>query len=505
MTRVSENIHNPRAWIHTQFTVANVVSAVLVSSNPTNLVIAGAFNIKFIHYTANMIVPVAVTGAVLLPFLLYVVFSGKDEVENKDFIPSSIAPKVLPAAIMELKPGNPNITHARNGGEEERDMKANNEKGKLRMAEEIMNPYLDWTSAAVGAALMSTTLITILVLNAVSQSTGEHPVYWITVPAAFLMLCWDVFYGLSQLDKWQQGFQKYQEQRDRIEEEELERVAHEKRRPSQATEFESRISAPNHRESNTEHRSYPTSEEDEITAMTDFPTPTYTRRLSASDSAHGASNINEDAVLFVDGPRVSPPLTAIAPHGEIKRPDVSISTATTDMIDEKYSGSSAVNGLPALEKSRIRTSVTLDKEGRSSADMSDDFDSRRSSGPTTLESLLEEAFEWLQKKFPTVIVVVAHLPFPLVPFALSMFVLVQGLVTNGWVPVFAYGWDHWVNKTGTVGAIGGMGFLSVVLCNVSPSLKRISQCYSRETQSLTFKIRSSSQAPTLAALFSFLV
>jgi Na+/H+ antiporter NhaD/arsenite permease-like protein len=59
------------------------------------------------------------------------------------------------------------------------------------------------------------------------------------------------------------------------------------------------------------------------------------------------------------------------------------------------------------------------------------------------------------------------LPLALVPFAFSMFVLVQALVTKGWVPVFAHGWDHWVNKTGTVGAIGGMGFISVVFCNVS--------------------------------------
>lgn len=70
-----------------------------------------------------------------------------------------------------------------------------------------------------------------------------------------------------------------------------------------------------------------------------------------------------------------------------------------------------------------------------------------------------------------------------------MFVLVQALATKGWVPVFAHGktsiartvnmsktvadpstcpflgWDHWVNKTGTIGAIGGMGFLSVIMCN----------------------------------------
>ena len=44
---------------------------------------------------------------------------------------------------------------------------------------------------------------------------------------------------------------------------------------------------------------------------------------------------------------------------------------------------------------------------------------------------------------------------------------VQGLVTKGWVELFAKWWQAWVNKTGVVGAVGGMGFLSVVMCNVS--------------------------------------
>lgn len=91
----------------------------------------------------------------------------------------------------------------------------------------------------------------------------------------------------------------------------------------------------------------------------------------------------------------------------------------------------------------------------------------RTSGPRTLVSSVEETYRWCQETFPTVIAVLSHLPFALVPFALAMFVLVEALVTKGWVPVFAYGWEHWVNKTGTVGAIGGMGFLSVILCNVS--------------------------------------
>jgi hypothetical protein len=88
-------------------------------------------------------------------------------------------------------------------------------------------------------------------------------------------------------------------------------------------------------------------------------------------------------------------------------------------------------------------------------------------GRPTLVLLVADAYRWSKETFPTVMTVLAHLPFALVPFAFSMFVLVQALVTRGWVPVFAYGWDHWATKTGTIGSIGGMGFVSVVLCNVS--------------------------------------
>jgi len=67
-------------------------------------------------------------------------------------------------------------------------------------------------------------------------------------------------------------------------------------------------------------------------------------------------------------------------------------------------------------------------------------------GRPTLVSLMADAYRWSQETFPTVTAVLAHLPFALVPFAFSMFVLVQALVTRGWVPVFAYGWDHWAMK-----------------------------------------------------------
>lgn len=75
--------------------------------------------------------------------------------------------------------------------------------------------------------------------------------------------------------------------------------------------------------------------------------------------------------------------------------------------------------------------------------------------------------------FPTVVTIAGRLPIPLVPFAFLMFILVQALSAKGWVEVFAGWWVAWINKTGTIGAIGGMAFASCVLCNVSPRSRTV--------------------------------
>ncbi|EON96014.1 putative arsenite efflux transporter - putative protein [Phaeoacremonium minimum UCRPA7] len=274
MTRVSSNIVHPRAWIHSQFAVANIASAILVSSNPTNLVLAGAFDIKFIHYTANMIVPVVITAIVLFPFLLYIIFL------DETLIPVKINLHELPEEVRARKPVNPNIPHARGEAEGQVDNPSNDDQAKLLPLEEIMNPFLDKGGAAFGAVIMAVTLITLSVVNALSTSSGHWYVYWVTLPAAFVMLCWDVAFG------WYHR--------------------HETR--------------------------------------------------------------------------------------EIAR-----------------------KGREAFERAKAER-AERDRE---------EAEARRT--PQML----------------------AHLPYELVPFAFAMFVLVQALVTKGWVPVFAYGWDHWVNKTGT--------------------------------------------------------
>lgn len=405
MTRVSSNIVHPRAWIYTQFAVANIASAILVTSNPTNLVLTSAFQIKFIDYTANMIVPVVITAIVLFPFLLYIIFA------DESLVPLSIEMHELPEDVRSKKPVNPNIPNARGNAEEQEKEAANGEEDKLLSLEEILNPFLDKRGAAFGAVIMAATLITVLALNAASQG-HTHPVFWVTLPAAFVLFCWDIAYGWHHRHETRKIARKGREDVERMR---AQGILHEQEMASDSSDPQSTV----------------------------------------------ALGVPSPVVLDPRDREVSvPPSTASAqpsPSG--------IST-----LDEKQGlGLANVNSLlpkPASPAEKAKeTQPPLSNIPQPEKDR-------------TLESLAISTYRWLQETFPTVTAVVTHMPFPLVPFAFAMFILVQALATKGWIEVFAYGWDHWVNRTGTIGAIGGMGFLSVILCNVSPLSLSILSSYS---------------------------
>lgn len=423
MTRVSNNIQHPRAWIHTQFAVANIASAILVSSNPTNLVLSGAFNIKFIVYTANMIVPVVATAIVLFPCLLYIVFA------HPHLIPMEITMHELSEEAKSRPPVNPNIPNAR-GSDEDWEGTANEAQGKSLSLEEIMNPFLDKKGALFGAVIMTATLVTVLAVNAASQSTGEIPVFYITLPAAVVMFCWDIALGWlnrrNTRDIARQGREKRAERLTRQQEAEEERQA-EQNNHTEAELSSSSEQVPSPLNVVYEDGSVPVTESSvgdekglELTQISPRPGSSEQKVEETKKEDHNSNN----------------------PHAATERKD---NIVPPNDVEANQSVENATN----RQQQDNRTALAKTKE------------------PKSLESLAEDWYTWCQETFPTATTVLSHLPFALVPFALCMFVLVEALVTKGWVPVFAYGWDHWVSKTGTVGAIGGMGFLSVILCNVS--------------------------------------
>lgn len=451
MTRVSSNIVHPRAWIHTQFAVANIASAILVSSNPTNLVLAGAFEIKFIVYTANMIVPVIVTVIALFPFLLYIVFA------NESLIPASITMHELSEEALRRTPVNPNIPHARGIVDEEED-DIDDAQGKLLSLEEIMNPFLDKRGAAFGGIVMAATLVTLLALNAASTGSGEHPVFWVTLPAAFVMFCWDVAFGWINREGTREIARKGRKEVEYVRAERYIRAQDEARMeairrasPEGAVPHEHGLTpissgeVPLQKSSEEIDKDTPMksdekiSQADEITELkATSPRHPNIPALMVTEKSDGVA-----ALMLSDGQIESSielhPLSPSASNDELEPPEL-----TSEELERLEQEQKEFDDRVAAEVER-----------------------RQTRGPSTLVSLAADWYRWLQDTFPTVTAVVSHLPFALVPFAFAMFVLVQALVTKGWVQVFAHGWDHWVVRTGTVGSIGGMGFISVVLCNVS--------------------------------------
>lgn len=72
----------------------------------------------------------------------------------------------------------------------------------------------------------------------------------------------------------------------------------------------------------------------------------------------------------------------------------------------------------------------------------------------------------VRQTFPTAYSVISRLPLPLLPFAFSMFILVEALQYTGWITVFTRWWAAWVAVAGVPGAIWLMATIGVLGCNI---------------------------------------
>ncbi|OCF44714.1 hypothetical protein I317_01403 [Kwoniella heveanensis CBS 569] len=141
------SIQPPTAYIFTHFQVSNLVSALLVSSNPTNLVLTSAFGISFLSYSAWMALPTIASVIVLYPLLRWVVF------RRKGLIPSTIHPPTL----------NPR--------------------------DALIDPF----GAIFGATIFVVTVVVLVGLSAGHLLEGTEGVWTVTAPAAALVLLRDLW------------------------------------------------------------------------------------------------------------------------------------------------------------------------------------------------------------------------------------------------------------------------------------------------------------------------
>ncbi len=441
MVRVSGNIKHPRAWIHTQFAIVNIATGILVSSNPTNLVLAGTFNIKFVTYTAHMVVPVVVTAVLLFPFLLFFVFN------DESLVPKRITFHELPEEDRVKKPVDLKIPFASGmDGEEDEDSPGKN----MQLLRSVFNPFLDRASAVFGGVIMASTVILLLVLNAVFLEKGGNNDYWTALPAAFVLFCWDLAWG------WR--FRHERREISRRGRQEVERQRAE--RAEQIYAFE---------ESEKQEKQEKQEEEEEEEEHQDLMLATNTQNDACSPDTTISPTVQEQAETSGDSDKdnttaannIQPTTTNDdnpLPNPN-HQPDPAIIYPIPSNTTEPGTG---------ILPNQPQRALTL--TNRSSISLPPSSSKPLPNHPKTFLSLLHTIHNWTQETFPTTTSALSHLPYALVPFSFSMFILVEGLVHSGWIPVFAYGWDRWVARTGTVGSVFGMGVLGVVLSNVRSNL-----------------------------------
>jgi hypothetical protein len=339
-----------------------------------------------------MIVPVLVTAIVLFPFLLYIVFA------EETLIPLKIEMHQLTQEEQAKVPVNPNIPDGRGIAEEQEKQHVNDEQGKVLSLEEIMNPFVDREGAAFGALIMSATLITLLAVNASDSGNGkEVPVFYITLPAAVVMFCWDLGSGWISRKKTREIARVGREEKERFRSEQARRAA----------------------------------------AGNDNLSETLQQSQEGADGAiplHPAVSENGDDAA----PELASSVAKLVPRDDNSQNEQSTSVVSTPDGKRELDRPASSHRPQALSGDYEEKRVFSERV--SSEPISEEV-ARQQERPT-LVSLVESFHRWSQETFPTVTAVLSHLPYALLPFAFSMFVLVQGLVTNGWVPVFAYGWDH---------------------------------------------------------------
>jgi len=329
-----------------QFASCNIASAVLVSSNPTNLVLTGAYDVSFLVFSAWTVLPVLATGLVLFPILLFGVFKGEDYIPEK-----LVTPDVDPNTAL-----------------------------------------IDRTGAIFGSTLLGITLALLVGLSAGGLLHGVEGVWTVTAPAAIIMLGRDVWYDM-----------------------------------------------------NKGHRAGKTTT-DEVVGP-------------SRQAGGGGEDDNDDQGIELELQGRDDL------NGSVGLVEGGRATHVNERDERDALGGE--DAMPAQSTMRSRNVTMSSGVTKNASGTPSKLSTPGQSPSTASKSSLQSAFHHATKTLPTASHIIARLPLPLLPFAFSMFILVEALSYVGWIRVFGGWWASWVKVGGLGGAVVIMGILSVLGCNVS--------------------------------------
>lgn len=365
-------IQPPTAYLFTQFQSANLVSALLVSSNPTNLVLTQAFGISFLSYSAWLALPTITGVVVLYPLLRFYLFRGTG------LIPKEIkAPKVDPKAA-------------------------------------LVDPW----GGIFGATLFITTIALLVGLSAAGKLEGVEGVWTVTAPAALIMLSRDCIRDIYVRGK--KGDSTSEIEGDRKREMVKDRPEHRDAVGPVARGDDEKAGA-------VGEEARPTASDTERPGSR-ASTPTMNGQGEGATSEEPASS-SADKLESVNG--------SAAPAG----------AAGAAVPENSVPPSRAPSPPPAMPALREEAATSPAEKA-------------------PINPLLRP-LRPLVRMFPTPCLIATRLPLPLIPFAFSMFILVEALQYTGWISVWAGWWASWAAVGGVAGGVWLMGMIGALGCNVS--------------------------------------
>lgn len=385
------------AYLFTHFQVANLVSAFLVSSNPTNLVLTSAFGITFLQYSAWMALPTVAAVVVLYPPLRFWQF------RRKSLIPPKLAPPKRDPR-KELK---------------------------------------DAKGGVFGAVLFIVTIALLIGLSAGGYLEHVLGVWVVVLPAALAMFAWNCIHDLHV--RGGSDGSKHSEDR------EMEKVT------SKTGKQTDEVGG--YAEQGGVGKADGMSNGAEKLATTSLAEKldTTSRAEKLDTSSADRPDANAKSISTPDQPisPIEPALDAGLEHR---------SKGTRNTSPSTVSATSTLPNDPTADPS-YPPELTTGTANRDTAPPPD----------ATLSLFDTPSLRPIKQTFPSAIFVLSHMPWSLVPFAFSMFILVEALQYTGWIRVFGGWWTAWAEVAGVAGSVWLMGTLAVIGCNVSTALINVIQ------------------------------
>ncbi|KAF9382636.1 hypothetical protein BGX21_001767 [Mortierella sp. AD011] len=119
---------------------------------------------------------------------------------------------------------------------------------------------------------------------------------------------------------------------------------------------------------------------------------------------------------------------------------------------------------PTNEKQTISVDSPTQLSVAGSETMTVAADNGNSGTPEVKRSGIKKYVSRFERRFPLLHAIAIRMPWAILPFTFSMFIMVEGLSDSGWIAIFA----NWATKVipNYVAATYAIGFISVLLCNI---------------------------------------